>query len=130
MIESLGEAISSYVPRMREIAGENARIGYRGSLARGTVGNRNKRTFGQPIDLNNFDVDAFIVSDELASLGRWGDQIPELYQLQREIREDLGQLPEFKGLRPDDKGFSFRVFTSEEAQRFFGGEEIYFVGGQ
>jgi RHS repeat-associated protein len=130
VIQSLGETMSPYLPHIREIGGNDARIGFRGSLARGTVGNRRKVTFGQPINLSDFDVDAFVVSDELAGLGKWGDQIPELYELQANIREALGDMPEFQGLRPGDKGFSFRIFTSEEAQRLFGGEEMYFIGNR
>ena len=130
-IQVLSETINPYLPRIRQIAGAEARVGFRGSLARGTVGNRRKSTFGQPINLDDFDVDAFIVSDELVTRygnRRWGNQIPELKKIQEEIRVALGELPEFQGLRPGEKGFSFRIFTQEEARRLFGGEEIYFIG--
>jgi RHS repeat-associated protein len=133
VIESLGEAISSYLPRMREIAGENAQIGFRGSLAAGRVKNPKKLDFpGQikPVDLGNFDIDFFIVSDELASRGTWGDQISELRPLQRDIRSTLGDLPEFKGLRSGREGFSIRIWTHDEAARYFDNEEVYFIGGR
>ena len=118
---------------MREIAGENAQIGFRGSLAAGRVKNPKKLNFpGQikPVDLGNFDIDFFIVSDELASRGTWGDQISALRPLQRDIRSTLGDLPEFKGLRSGREGFSIRIWTHEEAARYFDNEEIYFIGGR
>ena len=130
VIQALGEVVQPYLTSVRELAGEHARIGFRGSLARGTVGNPNKPTFGQPVNLSDFDVDAFIISDELiARTGkRWGSQIEEIKGIQKAIEAALQQRPEFAGLRKD--GFTFRLFTRSQAERRFTGEEIYFIGGQ
>jgi RHS repeat-associated protein len=129
-IQALGEAIAPFLPRIRKITGEDALIGFRGSLARGRVGNLNKPTRGQPINLDNFDIDFFIISDSLASQGVWGDQIPELRPIQREIRSALKNVPELQGLKPGREGFSIRIFSQEDAARHFGNEEIYFIGGR
>jgi RHS repeat-associated protein len=129
-IQALSEIINPYLSRIRKISGEDSLIGFRGSLARGRVGNRNKRTFGTPINFDDFDVDAFIISDDLVAVygnKRWGNDIPELKPIQDEIRVALGELPEFQGLRPGKDGFSFRIFTKEEVLRRFRGEEIYFI---
>jgi len=128
VIQALGEEIQPFLGQIREIAGEDALIGFRGSLARGTVGNRSKPTFGQPIDLGNFDVDAFIVSDKLRSLNQWGNRIQGIDDIQTQIFEQLRSRKEFRGLR--SRGFGFRVYSTEEAQRMFRGEELYFIGGR
>ncbi len=117
VIQALGEVIQPYLKRLRKIAGEDAKIGFRSSLARGTVGNPKKPTFGQPINLNDFDVDVFIVSDEPAARygdKRRGDQIDELKNIQRAIEKALRQRLEFAGLRKD--GSTFRIFTRAEAE--------------
>lgn len=120
--------VQPYLDDLRTIAGADAQIGFRGSLARGTVGNRHKPRFGQPIDRNGFDIDAFIVSDDLARRGvEWGVDDRNLRRLQREIYHLLKDRPEFQGLRTD--GFKFRIFSREEARRRFGGEEMYVTGG-
>jgi len=113
---------------------EDAMIGARGSLIRGTVGNPEKiLTFGQPVNLSNFDVDAFIISNKFASEFpetmnfRSGDMIGELATIQGQIDATLREMPEFSGLRPNEP-FNFRVFTLEEAIRKFDNFELYWTG--
>jgi hypothetical protein len=127
IVDSLSHTVNAYVKDIKKLAGSDATVGFRGSLARGTVGNKNKPTFGQPINTNDFDVDAFIVSDELRSKGQWGSDIPEVREIQKRIQTELSQKPEFKGLRRN--GFGFRIFSREEAKRAFNNQdEIYFTG--
>jgi hypothetical protein len=127
VIQKLGETVQPYLSTIRQLAGEDALIGFRGSLAQGTVGNPRKPTFGQPVNLANFDIDAFIVSDELAELAMWGTDVPGVRQVQQAIEQDLRRMVEFDGLR--SRGFGFRIFTQEEADELFSGVEIFFTGG-
>jgi hypothetical protein len=66
-------------------------------------------------------VDAFIVSDELASRFsqkgpfRSGTNVPEIKVAQRAIDKELRSMPGMEGLRPQP--FTFRIFTQEEIER-------------
>jgi len=97
--------------------------------ARGNpVKHTDPRGFGQPIDLNNSDVNAFVVSDRLSGVAAWGNRIKEIRKMQNQILSRLKQRSEFNGLR--ERGFGFRIFSTEEAQRQFRGEELYFIGDE
>lgn len=74
-----------------------------------------------PID---FDVDAFIVSDKLASQYRLktyfkdGTDIPELKVIQDSIENELRAQPSMSGLRDGIKDkFTFRIYTKAQIQR-------------
>ncbi|WDF51269.1 hypothetical protein PQ460_02065 [Paenibacillus sp. KACC 21273] len=65
--QKLGELAEKYLlPKYKEID-PNLKAGYTGSFKTGTVGNPNKSTYGQPIDLSNYDIDYYIKSDILSS---------------------------------------------------------------
>lgn len=93
----------------------NAIIGFRGSSARGYKGPQKN---SDPFDPSAFDVDAFIVSDQLAEGMRKvnGARFPkqsgnsELSQLQRRLDDELRS--KLSGLKA--RPFSFRVFTLQE----------------
>jgi hypothetical protein len=96
----------------------NALVGFRGSLARGFKG---EHKGGAPFNPQDFDVDAFIVSDKLAAeFGskvrfRSGAEIPQVKAMQSSIDSALRQNPAFSGLR--EEPFTFRIFTQKEIQR-------------
>ncbi|WP_256715658.1 contractile injection system protein, VgrG/Pvc8 family [Paenibacillus peoriae] len=98
----------------------DAKVGYRGSLATGQKGSHKGNA---PFDPTDFDIDAFIVSDKLASRFRiddkWrsGAKIKEVEQLQRQADKILKE--SLDGLRRVDKKgrpdkLTFRIFTQEE----------------
>ena len=109
-----GVAIRGELDEIRRIA-PDAQVGYRGSLARGTKGSHKG---GGPFDSGDFDVDAFIVSDELAKQfpkGTWfrsGDAVSQLADIQKVIKTRLGK--QFPGMRNE---FSFRIYTNAEYLR-------------
>jgi hypothetical protein len=78
------------------------KAGYTGSFRTGTVGNPNKATFGQPIDLNKFDVDYWIESDILFK--QFGPNL----KANPAFRKILSETPGFEGLKPDKDGFSIK----------------------
>ncbi|WP_039135598.1 hypothetical protein, partial [Flavihumibacter sp. ZG627] len=94
---------------------QEAMIGYRGSLATGE-----KYKTGARFDPADFDVDAFIVSDQLAgkfgsSNFRNGRNIKELEGLSNSLEESFKNLG---GYRTDSKKpFTFRIFTQKEFEK-------------
>lgn len=90
-------------------------VGFRGSLARGRKGPHKNNA---PFDPNDFDVDAYIVSDVLAksfppkTSFRDGRDIPKIAKIQRRLSNSLSQSPAFAGWR--DKFINFRIFTDDE----------------
>lgn len=74
-----------------------------------------------PFNPENFDVDAFIVSDKLA--GQFGSRVPfrsgaklgEVADVQRAIDSGLRQNSAFGGLRQEP--FTFRIYTQQEIMR-------------
>jgi len=57
-------------------------------------------TFGQPIDLNRFDIDYWIESDLLFQ--KYGPKL----KANPEFRKILLETPGFEGLKPNKEGFS------------------------
>lgn len=105
--------IGEYVAEIKRMY-PDAKIGYRGSLATGT-----KFSTGGDFDPNDFDVDAFIVSDELASkfkptvIFRRASDIDELRHICEELERTF--IKTFKGYRTKPgKQFTFRVWTEAE----------------
>lgn len=89
------------LPQFRTID-PNLEAGYTGSFKTGTVGNPNKATFGQPIDLNKFDIDYWIKSDALFE--KFGPNL----RANPEFRKILSETPGFEGLKPNKEGFSIK----------------------
>jgi hypothetical protein len=123
--QQVADAMQPHLDAIKSIA-PDAEVGFRGSLARGRKGPHKGNA---PFDPSAFDVDAFIVSDELAAKyprNTWfraGDQIPELQSAQSQIGSILQeQLPGLK-----DEPFTFRVFTSDEFARKVGEDERFFI---
>ena len=85
--KGVNNTISPYLSSIKRLASD-AQVGFRGSLARGTKGPHKGNA---PFDPTNFDVDAFIVSDQLAarfSSREWfrsGSRIPELKSIQEQM---------------------------------------------
>jgi RHS repeat-associated protein len=90
----------------------DARIGYRGSLARGKKGAHKGNAL---FDVNDFDVDAFIVSDKLASQfprNAWfrsGAGVAGLSDVQKRVLQRLRK--QFPGMRDE---FTLRIYTKDE----------------
>lgn len=96
---------------VKELDGK-AIIGYRGSLATGV-----KYKAGVPFNTNDFDIDAFIVSDKLArrfksSRFRNGANISRLKELSDELEEAFKKIPGYR--TGENKTFTFRIFTTKE----------------
>jgi RHS repeat-associated protein len=107
------------LPDIRNIV-PDAVVGYRGSTASGISGAHNPAT-ARPINLSSYDVDGFIISDNLSNNRmydntRWrsGSRNPDLRRVQRNINRQLrAKLP---GMRPGrNNDFTFRIFTRQEA---------------
>ena len=81
--------------------------GYVGSFKTGIVGNPNKTTYGQSINLNNYDIDYYIKSDKLYEM--YGNSL----KANVKFREILCETPGFVGLNPDKNGFSIKFIPSE-----------------
>jgi RHS repeat-associated protein len=106
-----------------------ALVGLRGSLARGF---KSAQKGNAPFDPNNFDVDAFIVSNKLAAQFHpdvWWRNAGDvgLDKLQLHLDSTLRNVPEFKGLKADP--FTFRIFTTAEIERrqAVGDAQIFFL---
>jgi hypothetical protein len=130
IIDEVGRKIQPHTKDIK-LLDPDAQVGYRGSLARGFKGEHKGYV---PFDPNNFDVDAFIVSDILAARFpkgtpfRAGTTITEVARIQRLIDSSLRQSPTLSGLRKDP--FTFRVYTHAEISdlmRFKGDRQIYFI---
>ncbi|MCG8310270.1 MAG: hypothetical protein MI975_22945, partial [Cytophagales bacterium] len=93
------------LPKYRKLD-PNLKAGYTGSFKTGKVGNPNKSTFGDPIDLNSFDVDFWIESDELYK--KFGSNV----RADVEFRKILSETPGFEGLKPNKQGFSIKFKPS------------------
>lgn len=100
--QKLKELAEKYLlPKYRKID-PNLKAGYTGSFKTGTVGNPNKSTYGQAIDLNNYDIDYYIKSDILNS--RYGNSL----KADKEFRAILSNTSGFEGLKPNKQGFSIK----------------------
>ena len=123
-IDALGQGTGSL-----QSAFPSAKIGFRGSLARGTKGPHKGNA---PFDPDDFDIDAFVVSDELAGLfgkgSKWRDldQIDEFRDVAANIEEQYSKM--FQGMRksPADP-FKIRVWTEAEFQMKVGADERIFL---
>jgi len=127
------DTLAPYASKLKKLY-PDVRIGYRESLARGYKGPHKVDANGNPLpfDPNDFDIDAFIVSDELAakfaSHEKWrsGNKIPQLKELQYEIQQQLKN--SLSGLRKGEP-FEFRIWTKAEFEQKVGLEERVFIGG-
>ena len=104
-VDDLAEA--HLLPKFRKID-PNLEAGYTGSFRTGTVGNPTKSTFGQPIDLNKFDVDYWIKSDVLFK--KYGNSL----KADVDFRKILSETPGFEGLKPNKQGFSIKFLPSSQ----------------
>ena len=86
----------------------NLKAGYTGSFKTGVVGNPNKATFGQSIDLSSYDIDYWIESDALYEM--YGNSL----KANPSFREILANTPGFEGLKPNKKGFSIKFKPSSK----------------
>jgi RHS repeat-associated protein len=104
-----------------------AAVGFRGSLARGRKGPH--KGFA-PFDPNNFDVDAFIVSDELAARvppNRQGFRdLQKAGRQERKLVDDLGRrLSAIPGIRQEK--MTVRIFSDDEFARKVRLDERYLL---
>ncbi|HCN28430.1 MAG TPA: hypothetical protein DIT64_06600 [Verrucomicrobiales bacterium] len=93
------------LPQFR-VLDPNLKAGYNGSFKSGRVGNPNKSTLNDPIDLDDYDIDYWIESDIL--LEKFGPNL----RAAPEFRKALSETPGFEGLRPNKKGFSIKFLPS------------------
>jgi|GEM_PF-4239959 len=84
----------------------NLRAGYTGSFKTGKVGNPNKPTYGQDVNLDKFDIDYWIESDILYK--KYGPNL----RADPEFRKILGETPGFEGLKANKEGFSIKFKPS------------------
>ncbi len=125
------KTLRSVKGRILQLA-DDSRIGVRGSVARGMGlardANGNVTGFKR-FNPDEFDIDAFVVSDKLASKVRKfgefrsGRSNTELQKISDEIHEELKSM--FPGLKGDKK-FNFRVFTEKEWAEKFGPQAPFF----
>ncbi len=127
-LDIAAESIKILSPYVTRIASQQpgARVGIRGSLIRGYAHPAKPNRGGLPFDVNEFDIDMFIVSDELAA--KWpahknirkvnSVKTPELFHMMTEMDAHLRNTKGFKGIKPGQKGFSIRVFTEAEIDNF------------
>ncbi|QLL13731.1 RHS repeat-associated core domain-containing protein [Pseudomonas chlororaphis] len=129
IIEALADVVQPHIKAINQLDGYSL-VGFRGSLARGRKG---PHKFNAPFNPSDFDVDAFIVSDELAANFakrhpfRSGNRIVKVSEIQKEIDKALRQRLEFSGLR--DERFTFRIFTHKEIERLQekGDFQLFFI---
>ena len=122
--------ISPYAEQIRQQY-PDARVGYRGSLARGFKGPHKVDGDGKPLPFNprDFDIDAFIVSEQLAAefgpreWWRSGARIPKINRMQHQIDKKLKRL--LPGLR--EEAFNFRIFKEIEFEEKVGLDERVFI---
>jgi RHS repeat-associated protein len=107
------EGVSNAVGSIRALDPQ-ARVGYRGSVARGRKGAHKQNG---PFDPMDFDIDVFVLSDSLAGRItknrkgiRWGQRIPEIRDIAKEIDDQVRHL--LPGLRK--KSTSIRIFSHDE----------------
>lgn len=93
------------LPQFKEID-PNLKAGYTGLFKTGVVGNPNKATLGQPIDLSKYDIDYYIESDIL--FDKFGNSL----KANPEFRKILSETPGFEGLKPNKEGFSIKFKPS------------------
>jgi hypothetical protein len=86
----------------------NLKAGYTGSFKTGKVGNPNKPTYGQDVNLDQFDIDFWIESDILYK--KYGSNL----RADLEFRKTLSQTPGFEGLKPNKEGFSIKFKPSKK----------------
>ena len=121
---AVAEVLQSEMSFIRSLD-PNAQIGVRGSLARGTKGQG--KNFA-PFDPNDYDVDAFIVSDELSAFfpsskrlrdARRNASLEELgmKDAMDRIESKLRSHPDLQGIREDEL-FSFRIMTHGESSNY------------
>lgn len=128
IMKVVGERMEKHKPAIQALD-PNAFSGYRGSLARGFKGLHKKNA---PFDPNDFDIDAFIVSDQLSSeiklnrnKKRLGTNHPGIKKIEDSINRDLKKHPCTKNIR---ERLQFHVNTSaENAEQVSGGDvQIHF----
>lgn len=127
IVDKLGEVVQKWIPEIKKLD-PNARVGFRGSLARGFKG---KHKGNAPFDPTNFDVDAFVISDKIpVSGGRFKVGPEPLHEIARDIDNELRKYPEFKGMRKGKKGkLEFRIFREKEIveKAENGDAQFYFI---
>lgn len=104
-----------------------ARMGYRGSVATGKVGNTSKPHFGMEPDIRGecgtkYDIDALVISNKWGRVvrpdargARWGDRNRVLRKMAKSIKKDLQAKPAMEHMKNE---FSFRVWKTSESKRF------------
>ena len=118
VVSSLGEVAQPHLETIAQLD-PDALVDFRGRLARGFTGPHKGNI---PFNTGSFDVDAFIVSDKLATqftgptFLRSGNDIHTIAKVQGAIETSLRQSPDFAGLR--NEPFTFRIFTQQEIQRY------------
>ncbi len=126
---AVNQMLSASAERIRKID-PKAVVGFRGSTARGYKGPHKENA---PFDPEDFDVDAFVVSDRMAvKIGidksfraASVNDFPELVQEQQAIESILRA--QFKGLKSEP--FTFRVYTSKEFLKKVTNDSHVLTGG-
>ncbi len=116
--DQVSQIISEQVEAIKKIDAD-AIVGFRGSIASGVKGAHKGNL---PFDPSNFDVDGFIVSDEMAkkySKSQWfrsaGNKFPVIKKLERTLEKTFqGAFPGYRLPKKGQTGFSFRIFTTAE----------------
>jgi hypothetical protein len=121
--EKVAETMAPSLVEVRKID-PHAIVGARGSTVRGSKGEHKK--YGS-FNSSEFDVDAFIVSDELAGRAifmrephRWGRKISAVGRIQQSLDTKLRDIfPDYK-----KEPFGFRIFTTEEYNKIRKNDDI------
>ena len=112
--EQINAILREHLPAIQAID-PNATVGYRGSVASG-ISKAHDPSISRPINLNDFDVDAFIQSDYLANDPIFTNRRRDALMIEgmQEIEESIDRRlrSTFPGLR--DEKFGFRIFKTHE----------------
>ncbi len=108
-----------------------AELGYRGSVARGTVGNPSKPHYNYPPDIRGecgigFDVDGFILSPDVYKRikkdkfgKRWAKRLGSTRVLEGKIRASLSSRSELAHMKSGSAGFELLVRPSSQKDALF-----------
>jgi len=121
-------AISGFDQEVKAIE-KWAQVGYRGSVAAGTVGNPKKLHYGMEPDIRGechvgFDIDGFMLSTEVyyrirpdKTGKRWAARFGATRRLESLMRRDLEDRPELEHMKRGAAGFELLVRHATEIDK-------------
>ena len=126
--QAIEKVVVKYKDDLAKIDPE-AKMGYCGSIASGTVGNEEKPHYGLEPDIRGecgtkYDIDAFILSDKLFKQikpdmfgKRWARYRKNIRTLEKNIYRSLKSISELAYLKGQGKGFTILITTHDKLMR-------------